>query len=469
MLHGGKLFMKLLAALLLLTAVAAYAQPASCTPTVSVVPSVRAEGLADYVGDLVLVCTGGTPTPAGSPVPMVNLILTLNTFLTSKLLAPNWSEALVLVDEPGSGISPGTPQLACGAAGTVETFPGVCAITGTGTGAGVYSGTGARANVFQGRQSANNQVMWSLPMDAPAAGGLRLFRMTNVRANDAALGVPPTPPANVVYAVALTGPAIPTVVSPVGTFGFSLPSMTFSVVGAPTLPRCTPTNAALFASPAASGTPNFSVRFQETFPTAFKPRSGAAFAGPDVSPVPTAQDTPGTVTYNETDFYNPGFPAIAGRGDLSLAGLANQGTRFAVSFTGVPVGVELFVQTTAAMAKVSDGTPTSGIARLVSTAADGSGVFTPAPGNAFGIAPVPLTGGDGQAVFEVMNADAFNVERADVPIYVAFNRAHHGTAMAGGTLAPISTVGVSSATAPIPRFIDGRVPQTAFVLPNPCH
>jgi hypothetical protein len=68
-----------------------------------------------------------------------------------------------------------------------------------------------------------------------------------------------------------------------------------------------------------------------------------------------------------------------------------------------------------------------------------------------------------------MNADPLNIERTDVPIYVAFTRAHHGAAMAAGTLAPVSTVNQASTTAPIPRFTNSGVAQTAFVLPNPCH
>ena len=34
---------------------------------------IRAEGLAESVGDLVLSCTGGTPTPAGQAVPTINI------------------------------------------------------------------------------------------------------------------------------------------------------------------------------------------------------------------------------------------------------------------------------------------------------------------------------------------------------------------------------------------------------------
>ena len=145
-------------------------------------------------------------------------------------------------------------------------------------------------------------------------------------------GLPPSPPTpiSIQSAVALSGPAIPTVLSPIGTLAFSQWGLKFAVEGAPT-------NAALFASPAADGTPNFSVRVQETYPTGFRQRSGAVYAGPDVSPVPTPQDVPGTVTYHETDFYNPLFPSLPGRGDLAHAGLANQGTRLTVHFTSVPV------------------------------------------------------------------------------------------------------------------------------------
>jgi hypothetical protein len=37
-----------------------------CTANAAVPPTLRAEGLAELVGDLVLNCTGGTPTAAGT-------------------------------------------------------------------------------------------------------------------------------------------------------------------------------------------------------------------------------------------------------------------------------------------------------------------------------------------------------------------------------------------------------------------
>jgi hypothetical protein len=246
-----------------------------------------------------------------------------------------------------------------------------------------------------------------------------------------------------------------------------------TVPSLPRLSRCGTNNAALLADPTANGTPDFAVRFEESFTTAFRVRAGGAFAGPDVSPTPTPQNTPGTLTYNESVFYNPAFPALPGRGDLSRAGLADQGTRLRVSFTEVPTGILLFAQTTVPMVKVSDGTPSGGGVRLVSTAPDGSGAFNPVPGNAFGIAPIPLSRAghvqSGQAIFEVMNADPFNTERADVPIYVALDFPHVGTGMAiaTGTFAPWS-VAYSATAPPVPRFIGSGIPRTVFVLRPAC-
>jgi hypothetical protein len=349
----------------------------------------RAESRADYVGDVVLTCTGGTPVALGTSLPFINLTMFLTTNVASRLLAPNWSEALLLVDEPGSPINPATPQLMCGAAGTFEGPPGVCTVTGTGTGVGTYNGAGARANVFQARQMSGNELQWTIPFDPPPLGGTRYLRLTNVRADVFALGAS-TPPTNLLGELSISGPLPITLVNAIDPVGFALTSLNVSVPSPPTLPRCTATNAALFANPAANGTPNLSVQVQENFATAFKVRSGAAFVSPDVSPAPTLQNIPGLITNNETDFYNPAFPLVAGRGDLSRAGLADEGTRFIVSFSGVPSGVALFVQTTANMTQVGGGTPSGGVVRLVTAAADGSGVFAPAPGNAFGIAPVPL-------------------------------------------------------------------------------
>ena len=120
-----------------------------CNANAAVPPQLRAEGLTEFVGDLVLTCTGGTPIGAGVALPKLNITVFLNTNATSRVLSSPWSEALMLIDEPAS-----SAQLPC------QTADNVCSILGTGTGVGTYSGSTGRPNVFQGKTS-NNQITWT--------------------------------------------------------------------------------------------------------------------------------------------------------------------------------------------------------------------------------------------------------------------------------------------------------------------
>jgi hypothetical protein len=129
-------------AFLLGSAVTASAQtPFQCFANGGVSTPARAEGLTELVGDLVLNCTGGTPTPFGQVIPPVNIQVFLNTALTSRLLTTSttgfqFSEALLLLDEPAPA-----NQIACN--NPNATTPTVCVAYGNGTGnssVGYYGG-----------------------------------------------------------------------------------------------------------------------------------------------------------------------------------------------------------------------------------------------------------------------------------------------------------------------------------------
>jgi len=149
----------------------------SCVGNAGVPPIVRAEGLTELVGDLVLNCTGGTPTAAGSPVPQANVQIFLNTNVTSRLVADPWSEALLMIDEPTAAA-----QRYC-------SVNGGCAITGVGAAAGSdgfvdgvdydeTSGTGTVPNVYQGRNAGANSIVWlGVPIDPPGARDAQLIRV----------------------------------------------------------------------------------------------------------------------------------------------------------------------------------------------------------------------------------------------------------------------------------------------------
>jgi hypothetical protein len=201
----------------------------SCTNAGGVTPTVRSQGLTELMGDLVVQCTGGTPTAAGAVVPQVNFTVILSTNITSKLLSSNglFNEALMIIDEPNApGPNSNRPILNCGNAGapdsSVESGPGVCSIISTGVPANTYDGTSngfgppagtcgvgaapavgtygcGRPNVFQGRQGspfntgqANTISFLNVPIDPPGTGTTRTIRVTNVRGNANLVGIAST-------------------------------------------------------------------------------------------------------------------------------------------------------------------------------------------------------------------------------------------------------------------------------------
>jgi hypothetical protein len=174
---------------------------------------VRAEGFAEPIGDVLLACTGGTPTAAGKPVPQINIQVFLSQNVTSMITAAipsgNFLEALLIIDEPNSPASTGgnaiygnnsaVPILNCGQTGAPDTSlsgPGVCSIisagpNGSGASPYTYNGTPGHPNVFQGRQALNGNnsiVFQGVPFDPPGAA-IRYLRFTNIRVNANGAGV----------------------------------------------------------------------------------------------------------------------------------------------------------------------------------------------------------------------------------------------------------------------------------------
>jgi len=195
----------------------------TCNNGGATTPIVRAEGLTELMGDLVLNCTGGPATPANQVVPQVNITIILSVTITSKITASSlYNEALLIIDEPNQsapGPNSNRPILNCGAAGapdnSPESGPGVCSIVSDGNPATTYNGVqqkfgtltcnGASAtsnppaagsfgcgspNVFQGRQGTpfntgliNNISFLGVPFDPPGTGTTRTLRFTNIRGN----------------------------------------------------------------------------------------------------------------------------------------------------------------------------------------------------------------------------------------------------------------------------------------------
>lgn len=181
---------------------------------------VRVEGITELVGDLLLQCTGGTPTAPGAAIPLSNLKLILNTNITSRLIGNGFVDALLLIDDPfptfGTQIpstallpSDSPPQKVC------LTLNG-CPAVGATPGQSPYIANPDVKTVFVARQTAANAVTWlGVPIDPPRTTGVRVIRLTNVRANATQLNLGSTVNPNpIVGSVQITGDPLFTINNP---------------------------------------------------------------------------------------------------------------------------------------------------------------------------------------------------------------------------------------------------------------
>jgi len=472
----------------------------------AVTPTLRAEGYTELTGDIVIVCSGGATLATGSLIPTANITLFLNTTVTSRLLptttAPNASEALLLVDEPGSSLSgygPQVPQNFCGNS-NVGAGPGGCVEyvgTSTNTPMGAVSGvpvqtspagTSAGANVFQGVTSGNQVTFYGIPAMAPATSGeTRVYRITNVRVNANGVTAGGATPGSVTASLSinsstslaitnstLTVGFVEQGLSPTGTLLRNSGNSGSSSGGS--LAQCSSVSVTSTSSTAAGvGI----LQFQENFATAFKIRQSSI-----------SQNVPGTIYNSESGFIEPLVNAASTTlGTTSVAGLADFGTRLKATFNNVPAGVSLYVSTHDVINDFNGGftSPYTAYqaALVVSEAAsdggNGAGPALSAQTSTFAVvqntasvlvpyAPVAINAatGTGMAVWEIINTNPNQIDTVDFGLYINYSANAAANSPAPGTItvtlsfAPTpaggsftSTTGAAaSSTLPIPRFSD---------------
>jgi Bacterial Ig-like domain (group 3)/FG-GAP-like repeat/Domain of unknown function DUF11/FG-GAP repeat len=482
--------------ILTVTAAASGPGPLACVANVAVPPQMRQSGMTETLGDIVLTCINGTPTASGVAVPAYDVQVVLPTPITSRTYSNGWSEALLLVDEPGSGLpgpGPAASQVAC------ATSTGICPMTGNGTGI-TY-----RQNVFPGRVSGNTVIFPSIPFDPPGTAGVglgtfvsRVFRITNLRTDvsgvtlpvDSSLGplalsatISAGPiPINYQYGYSFGYPFTypPTYVpnGPTVVPGFVQQDVTVSM----RTPDNTAASTGGLVNQCASTGPQRTgvVRFAEQFATTFKPRTAPTSSSPpinpDVSPAPTAQNTVGTIYNSESGFYTPLLtsPNV----DFTTVGLANSGTRLRAQIANVPAGSRIWVSTLSV--QFTNGVPAAVTAQNASLARaiqNESGAFSPlaATTTLEGIpaVEVSLVNGAGTAVWEVMQANPNAQEYVDFLIWVqAGSAVSTSAAIVTGSLAAAppsfadSGSHQASSTLPVPRFAAGAAALTAFSVAN---
>jgi len=451
----------------------------TCSTNSGTVPStLRAEGYSELVGDILIICSGGAPLPVGSAIPTANFTVFLSQPVTSRLInnttTTNASEALLLVDEPNSGLTgygPSVPITPCnttlgpaqgaGPGGCPEFVGTIGANVGVPV-AGSAAGSTPGANVFQGLVTGNQVVFNGIPVMPPASSGdTRVFRITNIRTNangasaGGALG-------SITASLAVTPPNVLALASSFLTVGYVTPGLSPSFnkpaggsSSGTSLPQCSSASISSTSSSGLSGALGL-LNFTEAFATAFKIRGGLN------------QNIPGNSFNSESGFTVPAITGSSLSGG-TVAGLADYGTRLKATFTNVPSGVTLYVSTKDVLndfAPANTSVYPNGQAVLVlgETAVD-SGFTLAGTGNTAGtigvaatptttyafaganpIAPVavnPATN-SGFAVWEVINTNPSGIDTINFGLYVSY------TAAAANNSPSIGTMQVTFSYAPTP-------------------
>jgi len=471
----------------------------NCTANVSVPPQLRSEGMTELIGDIVLSCTGGVLATVGAPIPTVNITISLATNVTSRLLGTggvtNASEALLLIDEPQSGLStavvgagPGQAITLCGTPG-LGAGPGGCAqlaAAGAGTSPPLLaagpvlvpanaSGTGLPANAFQGLVTANQVTFLGVPVLPPSTSGIaRVFRITNVRANVSALGgggLPGT--TQLLGSIAISGSSSLPVVNPVQVAGFIQSGLATSLRN--TANTGGGGNVNLAQCGGGGPSPLQVLRFSENFATSFKTRVAPTATVDSGQSLLTGQlqNVPGTIYNSESGLIPIG----------STIGLADFGTRLKATFNNVPAGLRIFVSTANVtndfvnpILKPTTGTAVTSYAVLVANETVPSGNTSPSSNATFTGFPVggatttvnifelPVINATATAVWEVINTNPIALDTLDFGVYWAF------TANPGANSPPTGTATVNMSYAPTPpgpfSASAGATASSSLVVPR---
>jgi hypothetical protein len=486
-------FIRILTVLGLFTGLAG-AQPApfTCIAYATSNPALRGESYTEQTGDIVIPCTGGTAIAPGSLLPSVNFTIFYNTTVTSRLTPPtgnfNFSEALLLIDEPGSG-QPGfgesLPQVLCTTPLTgCPAFVG--AVPGPTFGQAVSSGTTPAPNVYQGVVAGNSVTFFGVPVLTPTATGQRVFRITNVLVDATPLTGNSPLQANPVQAtIAISGAAQFPIANPSPIVGYVSAGLTATASAATQLPQCS----------SQTRTSVNLLQFSENFDTSFKTRvfaqTNTSYAGQINNPV---QNIPGDIYNSESGFV---FPI-----GTQSAGLADFGTRLKATFNNIPAGVRIYVSTSNVLNEVTPVTapavvggfggnsfsglnqPYVGYAQLINGEATSDDNSVPAvpptntgPGTG-GTVPVielPVLSGHATAVWEVVNTNPNIPEDFKFAVYATYvanpgqNTPTPGTATVNLSYAPNTNSGMAAdASVPLPRFTPDPNPASAVFTMNSC-
>ena len=427
--------------------------------SVAVPPIVRAEGIAELVGDIVLTCTNVPPAAGGTAVShlVTNLSVSLNVNVTNNLDPDPFTDAVLVINENnctapvdlggmGIGPSPGPASCAGGIAAPDERFQDPQ--FGTLASATRIEWNGIHFPVPGGPAESYPATVDCSLTNMSRGGALvsecnpdiTVLRITSMRGNASQLGVPAiegVPFSQIQAFVSITGPNTIPVSNNVLNVAIPLTGLLVDIDpdDAPAGLQCEEDSAHI----------DFTI--SEGFATAFKTLGAPTF-------------TPGN-TQVESGYFAPG--SLAGGG-------ASQSTRFLLRFFNIPEGVTVSVEPWLdCFDDDQDGLPLgtdledddTDLLTIHALDCDGAGDNCDAADvNADGLVDVDIVGGFGTAVYEVENDDPIVNEDCTIPVWFAWipdtenDLPAPGTGQLAVTFAPLSTEFNAADGEPVPRFID---------------
>jgi hypothetical protein len=423
-----KLFLVLIVGLFVASAVSAqvvtdYKCTASSVPTL-----VRAEGLAEMVGDIKLTCSGVIPNPAAGI--SLNIRATLSQNITSNILSGTVTEATLVLDK-------GRP--------TAGGFKGYQSV-----GPPLVPFTDGSQNVYQAVRISDTEVEWQgVVLAGPGSTvGAEEILLTNIRANASGAGAG----SSISATINITTPTSVAIDNNSLVVANTRTGLTFTATGANNFKSClAPSGVAV------------NLNFTEGFNIAFRPRTNNLAPAP---PFNTHQVPSGSYAdesgFNPTNFVTAALPGGGVLVAPTTIGLANQGTRLVSRIKGVPTGVTLSAPLTITTLNGLNFSLISG------WSSDFSG-GTVATSTAIAIDSL----GNGTVVYEAMTYNTgttspFLTDVLTVPVTASYTvpgtPTSAGFTTTNGSFAPISTVATASALAPEPRFIDTASDKNAFTI-----
>ncbi|MGJ5818508.1 InlB B-repeat-containing protein [Paludibaculum fermentans] len=438
--------------LLLCTAATAFGQstPMQCIANAAYSLPLRASEISARIGEIVVTCSGGTPTPAGQAVPTVDFQVYFNANYTGRI-AGALTESLLLIDAPGP-----LAQVPC------TGDPSTCGWTGGSPG----------VNVFQGKVLAPNAIaFYGVPVDPPGDFKLRAFQFANMRINASELPVSATLiPTIATASVTATGLTVKQGAELI--IGYAQTAIRAAVrnaagdttVNSPTgveFPNCTTVTKQRFAN----------LRFSEQFGTALQAPNWTYDPVTGAAGTPNRQATVGEIYSGESGFYNPNFPAT---NNLNKAGLADSGTRVQATFSGLPAGATIYVSTVAFTYTDGVPAPSSGNAEEARLITSATGAFAPVAASetldGIPVAALPITQGSAIAVWEIVKGNRGAMADLDFPVWISLpgNSVGLGTASVTMRLGPVSSETGVSDTAWLPRFVDASTTLPLMTTLNMC-